>query len=315
MRPMSAARLRPGDLVEVKAPEEILETLDADGTVDQLPFMPEMVEFCGKRFRVSRRVLKTCNSGPRPGMAAFRGDDVVLLDGLRCSGADHDGCQKACVIFWREAWLRRIDNTTPPSVNAEGSKQLRARLKTFAGPKTYFCQASQLLKATDVSSGWQRITQCFGEIRAGNCTALEMAVQLGIWLFWKTRRKVLGTFAKGNKKSTPTECLNLQPGERVEVKSMKSIIETMSETGRNRGLLFFPNMRELCGQQHRVERRLEKLIVDGTGEMRQFHNTVFLEGSFCGCAEISFGGCGRCEYAYWREIWLRRPANPSKTRV
>ena len=311
MRPMSAARLRPGDLVEVKAPEEILETLDADGTVDQLPFMPEMVEFCGKRFRVSRRVLKTCNSGPRPGMAAFRGDDVVLLDGLRCSGADHDGCQKACVIFWREAWLRRVDNTTPPSVNAEGSKQLRARLKTFAAPKTYFCQASQLLKATDVSSGWQRITQCFGEIRAGNCTALEMAVQLGIWLFWKTRRKVLGTFAKGNKKSTPTECLNLQPGERVEVKSMKSIIETMSETGRNRGLLFFPNMRELCGQQHRVERRLEKLIVDGTGEMRQFHNTVFLEGSFCGCAEISFGGCGRCEYAYWREIWLRRPANPS----
>jgi len=50
MRLMSAARLRPGDLVEVKAPEEILETLDADGTVDQLPFMPEMSSSAGKDF-------------------------------------------------------------------------------------------------------------------------------------------------------------------------------------------------------------------------------------------------------------------------
>ena len=40
------ARLFPGDLVEVRAPEEILRTLDADGTLDHLPFMPEMVEFC-----------------------------------------------------------------------------------------------------------------------------------------------------------------------------------------------------------------------------------------------------------------------------
>src|SRR5213080_1450658 len=149
MRLMSAARLRPGDLVEVKAPEEILETLDADGTVDQLPFMPEMVEFCGKRFRVSRRVLKTCNSGPRPGMAAFRGDDVVLIDGLRCSGADHDGCQKACVIFWRESWLRKVEDEAEASVvQPAASEQLRARLKPSFRPNTYFCQASELLRAT-----------------------------------------------------------------------------------------------------------------------------------------------------------------------
>jgi hypothetical protein len=310
MKPRTAI-IRPGDLVEVKSPREILQTLDANGTLDQLPFMPEMLEFCGKRFRVSRRVLKTCNSGPSAGMGAFRSDDVVLLEGLRCSGADHDGCQKACVIFWREAWLRKVDNGAPSSVTGEGIEQLRDRLKTLTGPKTYFCQASELLKATEPLSRWQRIAKCFSEIHVGNCTTLEMAQWLGIWAFWKIRRKVLGTYARGNKKSTPTECLNLQPGERVEVKSMKSIIETMSETGRNRGLLFFPNMRQLCGQQHRVERRLDKIIVDGTGEMRQLHNTVYLEGSFCGCPQIAFGGCARCEYAYWREIWLRRPANPS----
>ena len=144
-------RLRPGDLVEVKAPEEILQTFDADGTLDQLPFMPEMVEFCGKRFQVSKRVLKTCYYTERnaAGFRKFKTDDVVLLDGLRCSGAAHDGCQKSCMIFWREAWLRKVqDATVPTKFDCDASERLRARLKTSTGPKTYFCQASELLKPT-----------------------------------------------------------------------------------------------------------------------------------------------------------------------
>lgn len=42
--------LRSGDLVEVKAPDEILHTLDSEGTLDHLPFMPEMLGFCGNDF-------------------------------------------------------------------------------------------------------------------------------------------------------------------------------------------------------------------------------------------------------------------------
>ena len=75
---------RPGDLVEVKSADEILATLDADGTLDHLPFMPEMVEFCGKRFRVSRRVGRMCVSGPQVWgtMREFETDDVVMLDDI-----------------------------------------------------------------------------------------------------------------------------------------------------------------------------------------------------------------------------------------
>jgi hypothetical protein len=40
--------------------------------------------------------------------------------------------------------------------------------------------------------------------------------------------------------------------------------------------------------------------------MRQLRNTVFLKGSLCGCTCVAFGGCPRGEFAYWREIWLRR---------
>ena len=119
--------LRPGDCVEVLSPAEILQTLDDEGTLDKLPFMPEMLEFCGRRFRVSKRVVKTCYYGTSSGMRKFPAEDVVLLEGLRCSGVEHDGCQKACTIFWREAWLRRANTLNPSNatVDPEGIRWLR----------------------------------------------------------------------------------------------------------------------------------------------------------------------------------------------
>ena len=307
-----SARLRRGDIVEVKSPEEILQTLDEQGALDQLPFMPEMIAYCGKRFQVSRRVLNTCDSGPNAGMRGFTKNDVVLLAGLRCSGADHDGCQKGCVIFWREAWLRKVENAAKSNVvDLKDHDPLRARLKTLGRPNVYFCQASELYKVTKPLLRGERIANAFREVRDGNCSSFKMVGIIGIWLLWKMRRVISGPYARGNKKRTPTESLNLQPGELVAVKSMGEIIETLNQTARNRGLAFFPNMRLSCGREQRVERRLAKIIVDGTGEMRQIHNTVYLEGSHCGCPYVAFGGCSRNEFAYWREIWLRRPTDRS----
>jgi hypothetical protein len=307
----SKARLYPGDLVEVKPPDEILQTLDAEGTLDQLPFMPEMIEFCGRRFRVSRRVVKTCFTGPNSSPRSFRGDDVVLLDDLRCSGAAHDSCQKACTIFWREAWLRKVEDAgVSLKVDWEGKQRLQSGLKTSTGPNTYFCQASELLRATDHLSRSQRYRSCFTEVREGNCNALEMFWSVVVWAFWKARRLFLGERHRGRNKTTPVESLSLQPGESVEVKPLESIIDTLNEKAYNRGLWFSPGMHLMCGKQARVQHRIDKIIVDGTGEMRQLRNTVRLEGSLCGCAYLTVGGCSRGEISYWREIWLRRFQDP-----
>ena len=306
-------KLRRGDLVEVRMPGEILQTLDADGTLDRLPFMPEMLGYCGGRFKVARRAVKTCTSGTRAGstMLAFRSDDVVLLEGLRCSGVDHDGCQKACMIFWREAWLRKVKDASPESKPDFGEvERLRARLKTSTGPNKYFCQASELLRATRPLSRLERFSKCIHEIKDGNCNVSEMLHRIGIWVFWKVRRVLLGAYGRGKNKSTPVESLNLQSGDCVEIKAMELIRQTLNEGAQNRGLWFSPDMRLQCGRQQSVEKRIDKIIVDGTGEMRQLRNTVFLEGSHCGCSHVAFGGCPRDEYVYWREIWLRRVNGP-----
>ena len=54
---------RHGQSVTVRGLGEILETLDADGKFEGLPFMPEMAPLCGKTFRVYRRAERTCVEG------------------------------------------------------------------------------------------------------------------------------------------------------------------------------------------------------------------------------------------------------------
>jgi len=63
-----------------------------------------------------------------------------------------------------------------------------------------------------------------------------------------------------------------------------------------------------------VKGRLERMIADGTGQMKNFRNTVCLEGSTCGCSYMGLGmaGCSRSELTYWREIWLRRCSEPGR---
>ena len=51
--------LRVGEVVEVRSRDEILATLDQRGEFEALPFMPEMLQFCGRRFRVDKLAVKS----------------------------------------------------------------------------------------------------------------------------------------------------------------------------------------------------------------------------------------------------------------
>ena len=102
-----AAPLRPGEMIVVRSEAEIRATLDADGRLDGLPFMPEMLAYCGQRLRVFKRADKTCDTVGSTGMRRLH--DTVHLEMVRCDGSAHGGCQAECLVYWKEAWLARVD--------------------------------------------------------------------------------------------------------------------------------------------------------------------------------------------------------------
>ncbi|MEM3702965.1 MAG: hypothetical protein QXX79_00880 [Candidatus Bathyarchaeia archaeon] len=107
------------------------------------------------------------------------------------------------------------------------------------------------------------------------------------------------------------DALNLQPGEWVEVRSVKEIFATLDAQGKLKGLRFTPEMVKFCGKRFRVYKRLEKIILEATGELRRIKTpTVLLEGVFCDGK--AHGGCDRSCFCFWREAWLKRASPPSE---
>ncbi len=100
------------------------------------------------------------------------------------------------------------------------------------------------------------------------------------------------------------EVLGLQPAELVEVKSVEEIMATLNLNRRHKGLRWMTGMRKHCGKRYRVLKRLERIILEDTGELRNMKNTVLLDG--CMCDGKDFGNCDRCCFHFWREAWLRR---------
>lgn len=318
MSSKSQRRLVHGDFVEVCSAEEIASTLDQKGSLHQLPFMPEMVDYLGKKFRVSRRVEhfsfdgdETC--GDESSVRGFPDNDVVVLEGLRCSGAAHEGCKRGCTIFWKEAWLKSpsADGTVSQAGNTEHLLE-RLKTKNESDPELYFCQSSQLLVATHPLSWSQRVRRCIRNVTSGNYGAMEMARNLVVWFWVRGREKLFGPFPSGTLKKTPAESLDLQAGELVEVKSLAEIKQTLDRNGENRGLHFAPEMIPYCGRRLRVATRSDRLIAEGIGKMRMMKNTVILENSVCDSATWAFGACPREDHIYWREIWLRRVTEVNK---
>src|SRR5262245_27755825 len=104
-------KLKVGDWVEVRSKEEILGSLDKTGRLEGLPFMPQMFQYCGKRFQVLKRAHKTCDTVN--GTGGRRLSSAVHLD-LRCDGRSYGGCQVACLIFWKERWLKPVADRLQP---------------------------------------------------------------------------------------------------------------------------------------------------------------------------------------------------------
>ena len=298
----------PGNLVTVRPLNEILATLDEKGTLGKLPFMPEMREFCGRQFRVSRRAFKTCVDDAE----MRRLDDTVFLEDVRCDGEAHGGCDKACLIFWKEAWLQPAGAVETPSANG-GSKIKELDLFEFAKQgEQFFCQSSEILNASKPLPWW--------EPRQYALDLLHNRISIAQWLkglfiaFYNKIAHVTGrqswrfVAGPGTYNGTRSD-LNLQPGDMVRVKPLERIRETLDAEGKHQKLLFAPSMAEYCGSVMRVQKRVERIVLEASPRQRAIKDTVLLEGATCDgvCHRL----CPRQSLLFWRECWLEK-VNGSK---
>jgi hypothetical protein len=313
--------LRSGDRVVLRSAEEILATLDDDGTLDGLPFMPEMLAFAGRELVVSKRAEKLCDTINWTGSRHM--SRAVHLDGLRCDGSSHDGCQAGCLLIWKEEWLRPVAGAMP---TADDTAQPGARdLKSLVDARTravhaeldsdaivYRCQATQMWKATRAPSNWESKLQYVREVRYGN-VALTRFARVTVRVLGRKLRRLLhrqpGVVATGDgSRSNPYPTLDLAPGELVRVRPMTAIAATLDTAGKNRGLSFDWEMAPYCGGVYRVKQRVRRLIDDRTGRMIEPKNDcIILDGVTCS-GDHSDGRwfCTRAIYPYWREAWLER---------
>jgi len=102
----STLNLKPGELVEVLTEKEIFATLDNQGKLAGLRFIPEQRKYCGKRFKcykVLRKIILETTGELRTMKAP-----MVILENVICDGSAHSGCDRSCFPFWSEAWLKRV---------------------------------------------------------------------------------------------------------------------------------------------------------------------------------------------------------------
>jgi hypothetical protein len=298
----SSRHFRRGKWVQIRSEEEIRATLDAEGKLDGLPFMPEQVGYCGRKFRIYRRADRVYLDHH---FFVVRLKNTVLLDDLRCDGSAHGGCQMKCLMFWKEAWLRPA---VEPTVEEETPAPIPLISLTTI-PKIgerFTCQATELARIGKPLSGWDP-RQYLGDV-----LHRERSIGEALKLLGKQARQTLQRIFPRKKAQTQT-CkaskptgvpLNLQPGEWVEVNSLDEINATLSSDSRLRGLGFSPDMIPFCGKKFRVQSRVERMILEWTGELKQLHDTVALNTVHCDGS--SCRGCPRNCFFLWREDWLKR---------
>jgi hypothetical protein len=323
--------LRVGEVVEVKSKKEILATLDETGALDRLPFMPEMLAFCGKQLTVTRRADKSCDTVSATNKRLRRFENTVHLDDSRCDGSAHGGCQAECTLFWKEAWLRRVSSGGEPGTDALPAPRLTeaqlndAVYRDRSGQEPiYRCQATDHAIASEPID-WYSPMQYVRDVRSGNVTFGAMMKSLVWWTLRRARTSLRGYKGQvwlfnalnhmrggmrlhdlaGDRAKTPREKLDLVPGELVQIKTVHEIKATLDANQKNRGLYFDQEMLPFCAQTFRVRGRVNQIIEEPTGKMMKIPgDCILLEGTACtGKYHMS---CPRAILPYWREIWLRR---------
>jgi hypothetical protein len=83
--------------------------------------MEEMRPYCGTTKRVLKRVEKFLDERD---YLLKKCKGIVILDGVYCGGTnDFGSCDRTCFYFWREEWLKKMDNQDEEPSRHKGEEE------------------------------------------------------------------------------------------------------------------------------------------------------------------------------------------------
>ena len=257
--------------------------------------------------------------------------DTVYLEDLRCDGSGHGGCQAGCKLYWKEAWLRRVDDDSG-AVNP--SKESLANLEHLAqaGTRTvrelkgersevWRCQAteafnaSELLKTSESSTVLARTDErqfrsapfhrpCGPRVRHGDCRPYRPA---------QSRCRCE---AQGSQSSARESRSISKPGDLVQVRSPTEIAATLDE-GRPQPRAFISTARcfPIAAGPSVLRTGCDKSSTTRPVACSKSPRTASssMASSVRASEHPGRWFCPRQIYAYWREAWLRRVEEPDRT--
>jgi hypothetical protein len=121
--PSGTLNLQPGELVRVKAHEEILKTVDSSNKNRGMYWDAELVRYCGGTYRVLKRVTKLIDE--KTAKMVEMKSPCIVLDTVVCQ-ARYSPCRMLCpksmYPYWREIWLERVESVVAEAASADHAK-------------------------------------------------------------------------------------------------------------------------------------------------------------------------------------------------
>ena len=301
-----------------------MATLDERGELENLPFMPEMLKFCGQRLTVHKVAHKLCDT--ITGSGIHKMENAVHLTGSRCDGMAHGGCQTACSLYWKEAWLKRVEpgaaefgdrrphrSAVTGNQHTQGARAGRRAALLVPGHRTVAGRAD-LPAGLATSASTSRMSRpamsapyaslkaflvvFFNRLQGVSKRLLPRRLWFRDGLPWG--------FVKGRLSVRHRLSISTCSPARWSASSPRSrSMQPLTRSRLNRGMGFEEEMARYCGRTARVQARVTKCLDEKTGRMLTMKNPcIVLEDVVCD--GVYNGSCPRQFIPFWREIWLER---------
>jgi len=331
-------RIKAGDIVRVLPYDRISKTLDENDCHGGLLFMPNMVKYCEREFRVLKPVRWIFDERNKE-MLSCR--DIIVLSGPVCDGEgmlDGKDCDRCCTLLWKTAWVKSTSQTfgdgrsqaecrkgkivprqrsfpsitsvepmgetstskRPSNMDNASSNQEKEAAMTREFACQYTCLDRLGHKFSVVEKYWQLALRIPPALRR------RLSKYSMLLLGRRINELPIDTGDHRGDGEKPLK-MDLASGDIVHIKPYGQIACTLNRMAKYKGLNFLPGMKRYCGQESTVLKK-PRYVLDGGGKViRECKDIVILNGLYCnGKGLVSDEGCDRCCLYYWKRDWLEK---------